>query len=66
MDAASNAGREDARAPVSGRFGLKVHREEKELAGMALVAESTFDPAPNKKTTLNERIRWMPLCLSFE
>jgi len=48
---------------LASRFGLKVHREEKELAGMALVvakdgaklkssedqAESTFEPVPNKK-----------------
>jgi uncharacterized protein (TIGR03435 family) len=48
---------------LASRFGLKIHREEKELAGMALVvakdgaklkssadqAESSFEPVPNKK-----------------
>jgi uncharacterized protein (TIGR03435 family) len=48
---------------LASRFGLKMHREERELAGMALVvakdgaklksaedqAESTFEPVPNKK-----------------
>jgi uncharacterized protein (TIGR03435 family) len=48
---------------LASRFGLKVHREEKEMSGMALVVakdgaklkanedqtESTFEPVPNKK-----------------